>query len=326
MPNSRPPRKPYRGSRSGRDLASGRLDVDASTPAGRQTPHRSVPQQDTKLGGASGPGPGAAQRVRVPAGAGHLRGTNRRPILIAAGVATAAGGGGLVYDARRRKRARVSKFYNPFTQETVEVSKADDQTSSTGRKVTAGVFPGLHGAVAGRSGKKLRSTSRELGESYAGALPGTVAGAVAARRGNVKGMLGGVALQQAGLRAGAVHGNNVNQRKGYLKPEVGKAFPVAIPVPTSTRVSPIVPRGRHVSSENDLSVTTHRTRRKGSPSALENYHSGDQTKDQGGGASYGHSAKKISKSDQFAATSGSRGTPMSGIARAGRVGHRLTIT
>lgn len=328
MPKSRPPRKAYRGSRSGRDLSSGRLNVQSSTPAGQQTPHRAVPSQSTSLGGASGPGSGTPPTRSVPAGPGHLRGTNRRPILIAAGVAAAAGGGGLVYDARRRKRARVSKLYNPFTGQTVEVGKADDQHSSTGRKVTAAAFPGYHAAFAGRRGKKLRASGREVAESTAGALPGVAGMMAAAHRGSLRGVMAGNAATQIGSRGAAVHANNVNQRKGYLKSEVGKSFPVAVPVPSSTRVSPVVPRGRHVSTENDLSVTTHRTRRKGSPSALANYHSGSDTRNTGGGQSFGHSARKVSKAyenSQGASVRGSRGTPMSGIAQAGRVGHRLAI-
>lgn len=93
-------------------------------------------------------------------------------------------------------------------------------------------------------------------------------------------------------------------------------------------VTPIVPGGPHVSHENRLSVTTHRRRRRGSPTALEQYRAGSAKQMTGGGKAYGHQARHVSKAlsnQQGAAMVGHRGTPMSDVARSGRVGRRLTV-
>lgn len=322
--------RPYRGPRSQRDLRSGRLDPPANGPrpsgSGPEV-HRSAPSQDTHIPTSNGAK--APTRVHVPAGPGHFGRVNRRGVLIAAGVAGAAGAGGLVYD-RKRRRARVSKLYNPFDGEMVDFGKAEEKPSR-GRVATGALVPTYHGAVAGRKGRKVRAAGREYVESNGGALAGQLVGLRAGSRiksvpGKVAAFVGGGML---GGAAGGAHAVYANQRKGYYKPEVRKTLAASASTGTGTRfVTPILPGGRHVSHENDL-YEHHRTgQRRGSQSALALYRSGSQRRMTGGGQSYGSKARHVGKSlstQQFAASVGRRGTPMSGIAQVGRVGHRLDV-
>lgn len=272
MPQSRPPRRAYRGSRSGRDLRSGKLDVSSERPTEGHRVSRSVPQQDTSTASAGGPGPGNPGTHRAPRGnLSRLRPGNRRGILIAAGAA-GIGGGGLVYD-RKRRRAGVSKIFNPYTDELVDVGK----TTGFQRHV----YDSRIGLPGQKQGKEIR---REASKAHG--FPNTA---------SVRGSTG---------------------RAGY---------PVLLPVGNSSRVSPTTASGSHVSHENDLSTTTRRTKRRGSPAALAQYRSGSQEQMRGGGQRYGNRATHVGKNEQFAATRGSRGTPMSGLAQSGRVGRRLTV-
>lgn len=109
-----------------------------------------------------------------------------------------------------------------------EISKADNKygknkAPSGGRRVTTALFPGWHGAVAGKKGKKLRSAGTELAGYYGGALGGGVAGGAAGAvlsRGNAAGaQIGSSVGQLAGGLTGTQLGLNRIQRKGYLKRE-----------------------------------------------------------------------------------------------------------
>jgi len=100
------------------------------------------------------------------------------------------------------------------------VSKADKSkgNASFGRHVATQVFPGIHGAVAGRPGKKLRSTVTEAGTGIGGGIAGgAVGGAVGAlvSRGRPAGAaIGGVVGGQAGGRGWLAHQTNRNNRLG----------------------------------------------------------------------------------------------------------------
>lgn len=111
------------------------------------------------------------------------------------------------------------------------VSKADDKFGgnkkpTTGRYASAYFTGGLHGAVAGKSGKKLRATGNEVFGQSGGGYAGQLAGGVlsAASKGKIKAAGAGNALGAAGGVAGSVLGVNRNQRKGYLKPQEKGAF------------------------------------------------------------------------------------------------------
>jgi hypothetical protein len=109
------------------------------------------------------------------------------------------------------------------------ISKADDKygghgAPSTGRRATAHFFPGWHGAIAGKKGKKLRSAGTQVGSAVAGAGLGQIGGAAlgaAVTRGRSTGAAHtGATLGGLG---GAVSGSQLSvnrlQRKGYLKKE-----------------------------------------------------------------------------------------------------------
>lgn len=99
------------------------------------------------------------------------------------------------------------------------VSKANSKgNASFGRHVATQAFPGVHGAVAGRPGKKLRSAVTEAGTGIGGGVAGgAVGGAVGAlvTRGRPAGAaIGGVVGGQAGGRGWLAHQTNRNNKLG----------------------------------------------------------------------------------------------------------------
>lgn len=313
------------------DVTRVKIHGDQSSRAAERKTPNAAPADSMK----SAPlGPGKPENPKLkPSGKSHLRLGNRKGILIATGSAVAAGGGGLAYTrAKRKPEGSVSKLFDPFEGVEVEVGKADEPSgSSVGRKVTATIFPGPHGLIAGKKGKKLRAGGRGFAESTAGSLPGAAVAIAGARRGNAKMALGGAIGAQVGNRAAALHANSVNERKGYLKP-VGKAMDAGsvttgrlVHASHLRNVAPITPSGPGVSHVNDLSVTRNHKRKQPLGSQLALYRSGSESAMTGGGQTFGNRATHVRKSfDDLGATrSGRRGTPMSDIAQSGRVGHRV---
>jgi hypothetical protein len=90
-----------------------------------------------------------------------------------------------------------------------EFSKADNKKPKTGpsvgRVATGTLFPGWHGAIAGKKGKKLEAAGSGLGHSIGGSLAGA-----ALTRGNPAGA-------QFGGYAGAARSVYSNHNKGRLK-------------------------------------------------------------------------------------------------------------
>jgi hypothetical protein len=120
------------------------------------------------------------------------------------------------------------------------VEKADEPKASAGRQVLGTVFPGGHGAIAGRKGKKLRAAGNEMGGSIAGSTVGAGAaygigralrgGAIKNRRAAAGLAAVGGALGAGGGYAGASLGTTRAQRKGYYKPQdVEKGMPQLSP-------------------------------------------------------------------------------------------------
>ena len=107
-----------------------------------------------------------------------------------------------------------------------EVSKADDKYGghgppSAGRRTLAYFGGPIHGAVAGKKGKKLRTIGNSYGGGVAGAVGGGVVGAglgLATRKPGAAHV-----IRSAGTMGGAITGTqlgvNRNQRKGYYKKE-----------------------------------------------------------------------------------------------------------
>jgi hypothetical protein len=84
------------------------------------------------------------------------------------------------------------------------VAKADKKNATSGRLATGALFPGVHGAVAGKPGKKLKAAGTELGIGLAGGMLGHAIHPAAATAGNL---------------VGAAAGTNIAHNQGYLKPQ-----------------------------------------------------------------------------------------------------------
>jgi len=108
-----------------------------------------------------------------------------------------------------------------------EVSKAEKKATG-GRRATGVLFPGIHGAVAGKKGKKLRAAGNELGGQAAGTAASYGIGAGAGRAASAfqaagspkKAGVVGTAGALAGLAAGVSatdYGVRRAQRKGHFK-------------------------------------------------------------------------------------------------------------
>jgi hypothetical protein len=99
------------------------------------------------------------------------------------------------------------------------VGKADRERASTGRLALGTAFPGYHGAVAGRKGRKLRAAGNEYGGAAAGAAPGYGVMAAGLKRGSGRTVAAGYGATLAGSVAGANAGTRRAQRKGHYKVE-----------------------------------------------------------------------------------------------------------
>jgi hypothetical protein len=153
----------------------------------------------------------------------------------------------------------------------------------------------------------------------------------------------GAGAAAAGGGAYALHRRRSRVRKGddmiLVDPfsggliEVSKSYPIAVPVQSSTKVTPRTPSGPHVSHENRL------RRFKNKPtnprdSRVQQFHSGTMTEKElkGGGRSFGSRARRVKKNFEGhqpivggMAERGSRGTPLSELGRHNRVGHKLPV-
>lgn len=111
-----------------------------------------------------------------------------------------------------------------------EISKFENKKSSDSRKLfTVGTNAllgspgaGIHGAVAGKKGKKLRAAGNQFGASALGGAGGGAAGGLTAGlltrgRSQAAASTGGVVGGFLGSSFGALGGLARNERKGYLK-------------------------------------------------------------------------------------------------------------
>ena len=89
---------------------------------------------------------------------------------------------------------------------------AKQQKKASGGRLAAGyLFPGTHGAVAGKKGHKLRAAGNEVGGTIGGSLAGGIAGAALTHG---KATSAGAAI---GSGAGAVAGTARAQKQGHFK-------------------------------------------------------------------------------------------------------------
>lgn len=101
------------------------------------------------------------------------------------------------------------------------------ESASFGRHATTYFFPGVHGLVAGKRGRKWRSAGSEVGYQAAGTVGGAVAGAAGGaaighltHRSAMGARIGANVGASAGAIGSTVHVVNRNQARGRYKPEV----------------------------------------------------------------------------------------------------------
>lgn len=130
----------------------------------------------------------------------HRVARTQNKVAIGAGIAGAALAGGAAASHRSEKVSKGATV-SAFGVDMGEVSKKNTNKdyASAGRHATAIAFPGAHGLVAGKKGKKLKAAGHE------------VAGAV----------VGGSVAPGVGGMYGTAVGTNRAHRKGYYKPDEG---------------------------------------------------------------------------------------------------------
>lgn len=77
------------------------------------------------------------------------------------------------------------------------VEKKDRESPSGGRYAAAAMWPGLHGAIAGKKGDKLKAAGTEFGSA----------------------VVGGAVAPGVGVFPGAMVGTHIAHKKGWLKPQ-----------------------------------------------------------------------------------------------------------
>jgi hypothetical protein len=137
----------------------------------------------------------------------------------AAGTAVGAGAiygmGSAERDVSRNALSRAQS--NKKRRDTIAAKKNGSTTvakqeKATGGRLAAGYLaPGIHGAIAGKKGSKLRAAGNELGGTVLGSTAGGLAAGVLTRG---KGAAAGSAI---GSGVGAVAGTARAQRKGHFK-------------------------------------------------------------------------------------------------------------
>jgi hypothetical protein len=122
--------------------------------------------------------------------------------------------------ANRSKTVSKSNSVSAFGVEHPDsIAKYDMSKPSKGRVATGAAFPGYHGAIAGKKGKKLRAMGREMGGAYAGSLGGSLAGlAVTGGRSRAASIGGGT----VGGLAGAALGTASAHRMGHYQKQEKK--------------------------------------------------------------------------------------------------------
>lgn len=118
--------------------------------------------------------------------------------------------------------------YDPFelSKRKVEKETGSSGTPSVGRTVAGTLFAPVHGAVAGRKGKKIEAAGSEAIGTMAGGVAGRLVGAgvgAAVKRPMEGAALGGLAGAVGGGGLGVRHAN----KSGYYKVQKGFDMPVS---------------------------------------------------------------------------------------------------
>lgn len=96
------------------------------------------------------------------------------------------------------------------------IAKAEEK-ASTGRVLAGSAFTGIHGAVAGKKGHKLRAVGNEAGGAIAGSLPGYAAAKIGAATGRRGLVAAGNMANISGTFAGGGLGTMRAHRMGHYK-------------------------------------------------------------------------------------------------------------
>lgn len=212
----------------------------------------------------------------------------------------------------------MSKIYNPFTDETIEFGKSVTDLNGPVRRIArqhrgkigvaagagaASAFDRASGGHNNRVGNRRYMGDKRNNSTIDSAIMGDKKAAGKWDRG---------AANHARDYANERSQRSLSKRLIPADPASG----------TGVRsVKPILPGGSHVSHENDLYSHGRRRVTPHGDTAVRRYRGKGSKPAEGG-----QPIRKRDSSQQGAAVRGSRGTPMSGIAQAGRVGHRLTIS
>lgn len=219
MPRSKRPRKQYRPT-----------DWSANTEALRQQSHGRSPIPE-----ATKPAPATASAVR----------RSRGRYLVPAALVGAGAVGGAAYLAHRR-RSNVTKLYNPFTDEIVEVEKGAINRFQTARSFgRAGVKMGTDRASragsrtgqAQRAGRAGLHRTADFGVRYGDRIS----------LGAGVGLTGlDVFHRQQRKKAG------VTKRSTIANPPGAPKMSIGWPPQSSKSVRALLPTGKHVGHANDL--------------------------------------------------------------------------
>jgi hypothetical protein len=147
--------------------------------------------------------PGSLSRGVTRVGAASNRvGQAARAHPVVSGLSAAGGGVAAGAEGHHQYQRRFGKAQKKQPQ------------ASTGRMVTGTLFPGIHGAIAGKKGSKLKAATSEYAPAAAGSISGNLA-----TRGRNPGLAAGLSF------GGAAAGTTYAQQKGYYKREpASKAY------------------------------------------------------------------------------------------------------
>lgn len=181
----------------------------------------------------TGVGPKSGAKIVQTGGSAVLK--PKKFTVDAAGKTLGSTGGGLTTGAKIGLGAGASGVVGGATYGKVkksdpfEIEKKKEPEATASRKALGTFAPGIHGAIAGKHGRKLKAVGNEYGGAAIGTAGGTVAGGLAGaalgaatRKPEAALMAGGVGSYVGGVGgslAGSHAGTKRAQRKGHYKPE-----------------------------------------------------------------------------------------------------------
>lgn len=130
--------------------------------------------------------------------------TGGKNAAVLAGVGAAVGTAAAIHHNKKVSKAMtVSAFGVDHGYEISKSKKNPQPPASVGRVVTGTMFPGIHGAIAGKKGSKLKAAGTEFGLGTAGMVAGA--------------LTHNARVAELGSYAGSAGGTAISQRKGWYK-------------------------------------------------------------------------------------------------------------